>query len=271
MRLHLGARLHPRHACFVQAVHESSPSVSVELIRDEKFVLERVAQSYPIPALVHAVEACGWIVLVSEAVPGIPLDENTGDGGLRGVMNALHVLQQRVVPDEHLPSVAERYDGLLDHTAELLSRRPELAAGATLAEVSSRAEEAVRAASVGNELVHGDLRGDNVLVDSSGSAWLVDWAWGCRGRAWADSVTLMCSVREVSPERRWAMLTEHPVTAGASVEDLHGYVDPIAALYDSAALRPDPPGLPSLRGWQREQARSAMDLSLAATKCEGVR
>lgn len=252
---------------FVKAMHESSPQASIELIREEQRVLSRKVQSYPIPSLVHTVEQSGWIVLVSEAVSGVPLDERIDEAGLVAAMDALVVLRERFVAQaDWLPRVAARYEGLLSHVPQLLHRRPELAGTSSPAAVSTRAERAVAAASDGDELVHGDLRPDNVLVEASGRAWLVDWAWGCRGQVWADAVTLMCSAREVRPQRRWELLTEHPVCEHATTENLHGYVDAIAAMYDWAGRRPAPPGLSGLRPWQREQARLAMDLSSAATQ-----
>lgn len=125
------------------------------------------------------------------------------------------------------------------------------------------------AATSGDQLVHGDLRVDNVLVEAIGRAWLVDWAWGCRGRPWADAVTLLCSAGAVPAERRWRILREHPVTHDATTDDLHGYVDAIAAMYDWAGRRPAPPGLPGFRPWQLEQASLATDLSLAAARASG--
>lgn len=252
---------------FVKAMHESSPRASIELIREEHLVLSRKVQSYPIPSLVHTVEQSGWIVLVTEAVSGVPLDQRADEAGLVAALDALVVLRERnVAQNDWLPRVAERYEGLLSHVPQMLHRWPGLAGKSSPVEVSARAERAVSAASAGDELVHGDLRGDNVLVEASGRAWLVDWAWGCRGQVWADAVTLMSSAREVRPQRRWELLLEHRVSEHATAENLHGYVDAIAAMYDWAGRRPPPPGLPGLRPWQRGQARLAMDLSLAATR-----
>lgn len=254
-------------AYFVKAMHESSPQASLDLIREERLVLSRTHPSYPIPALVHAVEQSGWTVLVSDAVPGVPLDERMDGAGLVAAMNALVVLRERFVTrGDGLPRVAERYEGLLDHVPEMLQRRPELAGTSSPTKVSARAERAVAAASAGDELVHGDLRGDNVLVEAGGRAWLVDWAWGCRGQVWADAVTLVCAAGEVPPETRWELLTEHPVVESVTADVLHGYVDAIAAMYDWSARRPPPPGVPGLRPWQREQARLAVDLSMTVTR-----
>jgi phosphotransferase family enzyme len=44
---------------------------------------------------------------------------------------------------------------------------------------------------VGNSMLHGDLRVDNVLLDGRGGAWLCDWTWPCLGQPWFDTVTLL--------------------------------------------------------------------------------
>jgi len=43
----------------------------------------------------------------------------------------------------------------------------------------------------GPGMLHGDLRVDNILLDSYGGAWLCDWTWPCLGQPWFDTVTLL--------------------------------------------------------------------------------
>jgi len=45
----------------------------------------------------------------------------------------------------------------------------------------------------GDQMLHGDLRVDNVLIDRAGAAWLCDWTWPCLGAPWFDAVTLLIS------------------------------------------------------------------------------
>ncbi|MFT4235044.1 MAG: aminoglycoside phosphotransferase family protein, partial [Microbacterium sp.] len=47
--------------------------------------------------------------------------------------------------------------------------------------------ERVTSVLVGDRLVHGDLRADNILIDETGRARLVDWPWAARGRGWEDA------------------------------------------------------------------------------------
>jgi len=55
----------------------------------------------------------------------------------------------------------------------------------------ARLEQAVPDLVAGGALMHGDLRVDNVLIDSSGRAHLCDWTWPCLGAPWFDTVTLL--------------------------------------------------------------------------------
>jgi hypothetical protein len=40
-------------------------------------------------------------------------------------------------------------------------------------------------------VLHCDLRLDNILIDSSGAAWICDWNWLCTGPAWFDTAGLL--------------------------------------------------------------------------------
>ena len=54
-------------------------------------------------------------------------------------------------------------------------------------------ERGLPALAEGAGVLHGDLRIDNVLIDSGGAASLCDWTWPCRGAPWFDTVTLLVS------------------------------------------------------------------------------
>jgi aminoglycoside phosphotransferase (APT) family kinase protein len=54
-------------------------------------------------------------------------------------------------------------------------------------------ERALPAHAAGDGMLHGDLRVDNVMIGTDGTAWLCDWTWPCLGAPWFDTVTLLVS------------------------------------------------------------------------------
>lgn len=54
-------------------------------------------------------------------------------------------------------------------------------------------ERALPEIAAGDGMCHGDLRVDNVLIDTGGRAWICDWTWPCLGAPWFDTVTLLVS------------------------------------------------------------------------------
>jgi aminoglycoside phosphotransferase (APT) family kinase protein len=257
---------------FVKAISNKHPAVAIELVQDERDVLRRAAPpSPPVPALCASVDTDGWIVLVSRGI-----DSRTPDpfnrSRVAAALDALSVLATTPLPRErHLPTVAERYGGLLDYVAEFVEHRPDLLLpGLGDSDAVHSAESAVSAGSAGACLVHGDLRSDNVMIDQHHSAWLVDWAWGCRGQPWIDAVTLVCGAETVDPAIRWSLLEEHPLTAKADPRLLWGFGLAIAAMYARRAREPPPPGVPGLRSWQAGQAADAAVFILGGKECEWV-
>lgn len=249
---------------FVKAIHDSQPESAVELVLDERAVLAHMGNiGYPVPRCRLMLERAGWTVLVSDAVPGQSPGGSVDEAGIAATFEAILELAGRA--DPQLPDLATRYEGLLDHGPALLSARPELLGTRPPGAANALVKDAVAHASCGPDLVHGDLRGDNVVIDPGGSAWLVDWAWGCRGHGWADAVTLVCAAGEVPAARRWQLLREHPVTRSATDDQLWGYAVAIAALYARCSALPPPRDLPSLRDWQHGQAASAADLVAAGS------
>ncbi|BCJ51579.1 hypothetical protein Asp14428_30540 [Actinoplanes sp. NBRC 14428] len=52
-------------------------------------------------------------------------------------------------------------------------------------------EQALPELVAGTGMLHGDLRIDNIMIDTYGKAWLCDWSWPCLGAPWFDTVTLL--------------------------------------------------------------------------------
>jgi thiamine kinase-like enzyme len=104
----------------------------------------------------------------------------------------------------------------------------------------------------GDSLVHGDGRADNLLLTPDGSVVVVDWPWATRGAAWFDRLALLVNVglydRGAPLEELLAAWLPH-----VAAEDVEAVLAGLAGYFVDAARRPDPPGLPTLRAFQRAQ------------------
>ena len=71
---------------------------------------------------------------------------------------------------------------------------------------------------VGDTLVHGDLRADNLLLRRDGSVAIVDWPWASIGPAWLDTVLLSINVRLFGGDAE-RVLAELAARTGADPRD----------------------------------------------------
>ncbi len=135
-----------------------------------------------------------------------------------------------------------------------------------------RAEEygalAARYAEVmgGNTLVHCDVRDDNILMLTDGSAVICDWNWPVVGAAWLDSLMLLIGPRGDGLDVD-GFIAGHPLLRDVPAE----HIDIALALWlgyftASANLphRSNSPYLRQAQGWQRE----VIDHWLAARRVE---
>ncbi len=108
----------------------------------------------------------------------------------------------------------------------------------------------------GDSLVHLDLRADNLLI-SGGRAVLLDWPHACSGPAWLDLLALLFEVDRLGGED----LAEEVLRTSTLTRDVDPHVlttvlAGFAVFFLTRAGEPDPPGLPTLRAFQRAQGEA---------------
>jgi len=110
----------------------------------------------------------------------------------------------------------------------------------------------------GKQLVHFDIRADNVLVRENGTAVIVDWSSACRGAGWLDSLLLAldCAVQGGPPPDE--VLSAARPAALVPPERLRCVVAALTGYFIDHARRPAPPGLPTVRDWQRHCAAASL-------------
>jgi aminoglycoside phosphotransferase (APT) family kinase protein len=114
------------------------------------------------------------------------------------------------------------------------------------------------ASSEGTTLVHSDLRADNMLI-ADDRVLVVDWPHAAIGAAWIDLTFFLPSVAMQRGPMPWEIFDTHPVAQGADPERVTAVIAAIAGFFICQSRLPAPPGLPTLRRFQREQGIPALE------------
>ena len=251
---------------FVKAVHPDLNPESPDLHRSELRVMRALPAGLPAPALVGGFERDGWVVLVLEWVhadhPVLPW---TLDMFLP-VLDAVLRLSDRLTPcpldlgpaSSHCAGMwlgfacclADPPGGL---DPWLVERLPALAArsAASLATMD------------GDTLAHFDLRSDNLLIRRGDGpvtdrVVVIDWPWALRAARWLDAtlLTLELAAQGDPASIEATDITLEHIAAHCRVTTIP-LVDTLAGLtgfFTWQSRTPGPPGLPTLRAYQRSLA-----------------
>lgn len=250
-------RLTSGRRVFVKAVSGEVNATSAALHRREAAVTAALPPGLPVPRLLGAYDDGTWVALVLTDVDGRHPHLPWTGPELELVLDALAEIAVRTVPEGlELPRSGDSLRGAFMGW-EKLRRRPldgldPWAAGNldVLVELAGHGTQSM----AGEALVHGDLRADNVLL-AGGSAVLVDWPYASRGAAWLDSLSILIDVNTDSPRgRAEAVLGTRPVFFGVAPRAVTGVLAGWAGYFMDMSRRPDPPGIPTLRVFQRRQA-----------------
>ncbi|WP_433045134.1 phosphotransferase [Dactylosporangium sp. CS-033363] len=231
---------------FVKAVGTSLNPESPGLHRTEAAVVAKLPAGLPTPALLGVYDDGDWIALAFEDVEGRHPHTPWQHPEIEAALAALAALDVQV---QGLPRLydetAEDFTGWRNLAADPPAAPDPWVAGHLdlLVELSAHGH----AAMAGDALVHGDIRADNLLVRPDGSVLLVDWPFGCAGPAWFDALSLVLNVRLYGGHVPDSVIH-------APGDDLTGCVAGLAGMFADRARRPDPPGLPTLRKFQQDQA-----------------
>jgi hypothetical protein len=240
---------------FVKTADLAVNAQSVAIHRREAEVLRRL-DGRSAPRLLRVVDEPPWIAVVVEAIDGRHPDP-ASEADTRTVLDAVAALPdagpgwalrraEDALADDALGWRRLRHDGALPPEVSA-ARLPALEA------LAARLPEALR----GGSVAHLDLRLDNALIDTEGRGRLVDWPAAVVGARWIDAATYLLDVRHLGGPIADGM--RHPVLRDVPPDDVDVLLAVLGAYFVDSARRPEPPGLPGLRGYQLAQGRTVLD------------
>ncbi|GAB2855338.1 hypothetical protein GCM10027074_22920 [Streptomyces deserti] len=253
---------------FVKAVSTETNPVSPTLHRTEARNAAALPPAVPAPRLLGTYDDGTWVALVFEDVPGrqphVPWRETELGRVLDAVTELSHALTP--APLDAPPvgdSLAHALDGwrpLLDGeegTEADLAARLGLWTAAHLPRLAELAAPWPEAAS-GDTLAHGDLRADNMLLTADDRVVFVDWPHAVRAAPWFDLLVMLPCVRAQGGPDPEEVFTGHPLGRKADPDAVTATLAALASFFLRDSLRPAPPGIPTLRAFQRAQGDTAL-------------
>lgn len=198
-----------------------------------------------------------WIALGFDDLGGAPPPLPWSDPDLDAVLAAIADAHAALTPAPALaPTVAEARTRAFAGWRSLRGDEPGLDGWSrrhlpALQEIEARWPASL----VGDTLLHGDLRADNLVLSPGRGPVIVDWPAACVGPPWFDLACLAPSVEAQGGPRCADLLGRGGVTAPET--DLAFAVVGAAGYFTANALRPAPPTLPTLRAFQARQAAPA--------------
>ncbi|MFI6132047.1 phosphotransferase family protein [Micromonospora sp. NPDC051141] len=243
---------------FVKAVSPAQNQHTPTMHRAEARIAAALPPAAPTPRLLGSHDDGEWIALVYADVEGRHPVTPWDDGELAAVLSTLETMAATLTP---APTVATTTAAeALGHDfagwRRLADDPPadlDPWARDHLAELCAAADRGL-AALTGDTLCHLDVRADNLLLGPDGRVTVVDWPWACRGPAWLDTLLTVVNVQVYGGHDPDALLASRPLTAPVDPADLTGVLAGLTGFFLDGARQPPPPGIPTVRAFQRLQA-----------------
>jgi aminoglycoside phosphotransferase (APT) family kinase protein len=250
---------------FVKAVSAETNPHSPALHRAEAHNTAALPEDVPAPRLLGTYDDGTWVALAFEDVAGTQPRVPWREDELRRVLDAVAELSRTLTP---APTAAP---AAADVVARIFAGWEELAAGAEgdvgdrlgawtaarLSRLAGLAAPAPEAAS-GDTLAHADLRADNMLLADDGRVVFVDWPHAVRAAPWFDLLVMLPCVRAQGGPDPEEVFAAHPVARSADPDAVTAVLAGLAGYFLRHSLLPAPPGIPTLRAFQRAQGDAAL-------------
>ena len=241
---------------FVKAASVKAQGPFAAAYRDEARTLRGLPVDVPAPRLLWWHDD-DWVVLAFEYVEARNPRRPWRAADLDRCLDALESVAAALTPappTTRLPTFAAdnaELPGYWARVVELYPGQPHLDEAAALA--AGFAE-----VSVGDTVVHTDIRDDNVLLCADGRTLFCDWNWPVVGASWLDSFMVLLGPRGdgLDVER---VLAERPLTREVPAEHVDRALALLCGYFLKQAHEPVPSSSPWLREVQRWQGEVAWD------------
>ena len=251
---------------FVKAVSADTNPHSPALHRKEARNAAALPPGVPAPRLLGSYDDGTWVALVFEDVRGRQPHVPWRPAELARVLAAVQLLSTVLTPSP-LPDAPAAADGLagdFDGWQQLLDgeegdvrdrlgpwtadRLPRLAA------LAAPWPDAV----AGDTLAHADLRADNLLLTDDDRVVFVDWPHVLRAAPWFDLLVMLpCVSAQGGPDPE-DVFSSHALGRAAEPDAVTAALAGLAGYFLRSSLLPSPPGIPTLRPFQRAQGEAAL-------------
>lgn len=256
------ADLDDGRSVFIKAAGTALNPESPLMHRREGAVLAQLPAGVPAPRLLSVIDDGDWIALAIEWIDGrMPVASDPTD--VQRLLDLLHRLADvtGLRPDGGWGTLATTHEDLFGHWQQLASERdPGIDEWSrrhlgVLAELDGLAISATD----GTQLLHVDVRTDNVLLATTGPTddLLVDWPGASVGAGWVDLVALLPALHLDGGPPPAEVLASTPLGRSAEAEAVDAFVVALAGYFTRKSLQPAPPGLPTLRPFQAAQGAIA--------------
>jgi aminoglycoside phosphotransferase (APT) family kinase protein len=237
---------------FVKAVTPAINERSAELARQEMHITAALPEHAPVPRMLGGFDDGEWVVLILEDVDGANPRTPWVPSEIDAAVTALAELAAAVTPSP-VPGAPSAVDAMADNFAgwHKIAADPPADLDPWLAErlndLRAAADRGLAAVATGDTLVHFDIRADNMLIRPDGRVVIVDWPWGCVGPAWLDRLLLGLDVlvKGGDPAR---------VFEGIDPGEVTDVIAGIDGMFEYVCRLPPPPGIPTVRAFQRAAA-----------------
>jgi aminoglycoside phosphotransferase (APT) family kinase protein len=244
---------------FAKAVSASRNDFSHAAIRAERRVLADLPQSVPAPRLLWGYDDGEWTALVTDAAPGRNPQQPWRRDELERFIEAATVLADALTPAPiDAPAIWEEAEfWSWSSLAEQAHRLPPWIAGRVdeLARLDTQWPDVTRS----DALMHGDLRGDNVVLGPDGGFVVVDWPSVRRGAPWLDLLFSLPSIAMHGGGEPGKLWVDHRFGRAIDPDAANVALAGFAGFLIERSLQPVPALLPTIRQFQRVQAEITLN------------